>query len=427
MLLWTTREQEKAYVAVGGGVHHRGVDLAPYRLVLAIPGVTRLTLLAMAARVPAVSVGIVVTLHVVLGLGLGYGPAGIVGAAATIGTAVGAPVLGRVVDLYGLRKMLVGTTLVQGVYWSSAPWLSYPALLVTSLVGGFFMVPVFSVVRQALAAMVPVEQRRAAYSLDSMSIELSFMVGPVVAVLIATQVSTAAAMLTLGALVVCSGVLLYVLNPPVRSDAAHGAGRPPVRTWLRPGLVAALMATAATTVVLAGTDVAVVAALQSAGQVGWVGLVLAMWGLYSLIGGFVYGALSRSVQATTLAVALGLFTIPVGLFGNRWWALSIALIPAGALCAPTLAALANDVSRLAPETVRGLVMGLQSSAITAGFAAGAPLGGAVTDASAPAWAFAVTGAAGTMLAVAAIVVRRLDGSSVELAEPTVLADPVPAP
>ncbi len=384
------------------------MNLAQYRLVVAIPGFTRLTLLAMGARIPTVSSGVVLTLHVVLGLGLGYGPAGLVGAAATIGTAIGAPVLGRVVDQYGLRPMLVGTTLVQAGYWSAAPWLPYSALLATSFVGGFFMVPVFSVVRQALAAMVPLVLRRAAYSLDSMSIELSFMIGPVVAVLIATQVSTRAAMLVLGALVVCSGVMMYVLNPPVKSDEAAGASRPSARTWLRPGLVSILLATTSATIILAGTDVAVVAALQSSGQVAWVGLVLALWGLYSLVGGFLFGAIQRGVQATTLAVALGLFTIPAGLFGNLWWALSLALIPAGLLCAPTLAALVNELSGLAPETVRGLVMGLHGSAMTAGFAIGAPLGGAVTDASAPVWAFVVTGAAGTALALAAIAVRRRD-------------------
>lgn len=381
------------------------MNLAPYRAVLALPGVARLMVVAMAARTPAVTVGVVLTLHVVLGLGRGYGPAGLVGAAATLGTAAGAPVLGRVVDLYGLRRMLKITTVVQAGYWSAAPWLPYPALLATAFVGGFFMVPVFSVVRQALAAMVPEERRRTAYSLDSMSIELCFMVGPIAAVLLATEFSTRAALTVLGALVVGSGLVLHALNPPVRSDQPAGAERPAVRSWLSPALVSVLVTSTAAAIVLAGTDVAVVAALQSSGQVGWVGVVLALWGLYSLIGGFVYGGLHRGGSAATLAVLLGVLTIPVGLFGNLWWALGLALVPAGLLCAPTLASMANEMSQLAPESVRGLVMGLQGSAMTVGFAIGAPLGGAVTDASAPLWAFVVTGAAGAVLALGAIALR----------------------
>jgi len=48
--------------------------------------------------------------------------------------------------------------------------------------------PLFSVSRQSLAALVPEERRRTAYSLDSMSVEASFAVGPAVGVLVVTQV-----------------------------------------------------------------------------------------------------------------------------------------------------------------------------------------------------------------------------------------------
>ena len=44
-------------------------------------------------------------------------------------------------------------------------------------------------VRQSIAALVPEDQRRPAYALDSMSVELSFMVGPALAVALATAVS----------------------------------------------------------------------------------------------------------------------------------------------------------------------------------------------------------------------------------------------
>ena len=43
-------------------------------------------------------------------------------------------------------------------------------------------VPIFRRIRLALAAMVPADQRRPGFALDSMIVELSFMVGPAVAV-----------------------------------------------------------------------------------------------------------------------------------------------------------------------------------------------------------------------------------------------------
>ena len=102
---------------------------------------------------------------------------------------------------------------------------------------------------------------------------------------------------------------------------------------------------------------------------------------------------------------LSLATIPVGLGGSHWWLLCLALIPAGALCAPTLASTSDAVSRLAPPSVRGVAMGLHGSAVTVGIALGAPLAGAVIDASAPAWGFAVTGAIGALVALVVLPIE----------------------
>jgi predicted MFS family arabinose efflux permease len=131
-----------------------------------------------------------------------------------------------------------------------------------------------------------------------------------------------------------------------------------------------------------------------------------LWCAASLVGGFIYGAMRRGVSELVLAALIGVCTIPVGLFGASWWVLSLAIVPAGMLCAPTLAALADAVSRLAPVAVRGLVMGVHGSALTVGLAVGAPLSGAVVDASAPVWAFVVVGAAGALLATAALGICR---------------------
>ncbi len=156
--------------------------LAPYRSVLGLPGVRPLLIVAILARIPSVAAGVTLTLHVVLELDRGYFAAGLVGTASTVGAAIGAPLLGRMVDRRGLRPVLVVCTIAEGVFWSIAGSLPYPLLLVLALVSGVLMLPVFSVVRQSLAALVPPEQRRPAYALDSMSVELSFMIGPALAV-----------------------------------------------------------------------------------------------------------------------------------------------------------------------------------------------------------------------------------------------------
>src|SRR5512138_1814109 len=123
--------------------------LEPYRQVLARPGVRPLLLVALLARVPPTAAGITLTLHVVLDLHRGYAAAGLVGAVATIGMAVGAPALGRFVDRRGLRPMLLVTTVAEVIFWAAAPVLSSPVLVVVAFVSGLLAMPVFSVVRQS--------------------------------------------------------------------------------------------------------------------------------------------------------------------------------------------------------------------------------------------------------------------------------------
>ncbi len=375
--------------------------MKPYRDTLALPGLRPLLLVAILARVPVAATAVAMTLHV-LDLGHGYFAAGLVGAVLTVGSALGAPLLGRLVDKRGLRPMLLLTTAISALFWGTAPVLPYPVLLGAALVGGLLTLPVFSVVRQSIAALVPPTRRRQAYALDSMSVELSFMIGPAAAVALSTSVSPTLTMYAVGGGIVLAGLTLLVLNPPTRArDEVTTPAQPlPRREWLTPRLIGLLAGGAAGTLVIAGTEVAVVAVLRDAGQVEWTGVVLAFWASYSLVGGFTYGALSRPVPSLSLALLLGLVTIPVGLGSGEWWLLALVLLPSGALTAPTVAATADAVSRLVPASVRGEAMGLHGSAMVVGLALGTPLAGAVIDASAPAWGFAATGLLGAVIALA---------------------------
>ncbi len=384
------------------------MPIDPYRRVLVLPGVRPLLAVALLARVPMTAAAITLTLHVVLDLHRGYGAAGLVGAATTVGMTLGGPVLGRLVDRRGLRPMLALTTIAEGVFWGAAPALPYPALLVAAFGSGLLTLPVFAVVRQSLAALVSEADRRPAYALDSISTELSYMAGPTLAVLVVTQVSGRAAMFGVGAAIVLAGVGLFVLNPPTRAPHEEPAGTAePVRRrdWLQPRLIALLLMAAATTVILAGTDVSIVAVLRQHAQVTWTGLVLVSWGGFSIIGGFVHGAVRSPLPPAVLVGLLGLLTIPVGI-ATGWWSLCLAIIPAGLLCAPTLASTADGVSRLVPGAARGEAMGLHGSALTVGMAIGAPLSGSIIDSAGPAWGFAVAGLVGTAAAALAIPTQR---------------------
>jgi MFS family permease len=416
--------------------------LAPYRSLLALPGVRSLLLLGVVARVPLTAAGVVLTLHVVESLDRSWLAAGLVGTATTVGAAIGSPWRGRMVDRFGLRRALAPSLVVEAVVWGLAPWLPYEGLLVAALVGGLFALPIFTVVRQSLSVLVPAERRRTAYAVDSIGVELSFMVGPAAGVLVAGLVSSTAALLLVGATTVLAGVGLAAANPPTRSE--HLAGRrigadvdhadvvshiAPVapadaerglleggavvgdpgargRRWMSPPLLAVLGAAMGATVVLAGTDVGVLAALREADAVDMTGLVFAFWGIGSIAGGLVYGAARNSVHPLWLLLALGVLTAPIGIASTPW-ALCLAILPAGALCAPMISATAEAVARMVPERSRGEAMGWHGSALTVGSALGAPSAGAAIDAVGPWGGFVGVGVAGVVLALAALGLQRL--------------------
>jgi MFS family permease len=368
--------------------------LAAYRAVLALPGVAALTAVSFLARLPASAAAITLTLHVVLTLEHGYAAAGLVGAAATVGMAIGAPLHGRLVDRRGLRTMLVLTLSAQAVFWGVAPLLSYPALLVGALLGGLLGVPVYSVTRQSIAVLVPPERRRPAFALDSMSVEISYIIGPAVGAVLALQVSSTAAMWTVGACWLVAGGALMLLNPPTRAPEAGDSGPPPpVRQWLDLRLLGALLATMAAVIVVFGTELSMIAGLELGGQAAWIPVVNAVWCVASLTGGFLYGAARRSRSLPLLVGCLGAAALPVA-FAGPWWSYALLLVPTGLLIAPSMAASAETVSTLTPEHVRGLVTGLHGSAITLGAAVATPLAGLLVDLASPAAAVLAVGGIG---------------------------------
>jgi predicted MFS family arabinose efflux permease len=381
------------------------MTLTPYRETLALRGLRSLLIVATLARIPIIAGTVTLTLHVVLDLKLGYGAAGLVGALFTVGGSLGAPVMGRITDHRGLRPVLVLTTITEVTFWATAQAMPYPALLAAALIGGFLTLPVFSLTRQSIAALAPESHRLPAFALDSVTTELSFMAGPALGVFVSTTAGPRVAMLVVGTGILLSGVAFYVVNPPIRGrdEGPILAGdRVPRRTWLTPRLLGILAITAAATLVLSGTDVAVVAVLRNAGEIAWVGVVAALWATYSLIGGLGYGTIKRGLPPVAILTPMAVLTIPVGLGGGHWWLLALLLIPAGILCAPTITATADAVSRMTPTSARGEAMGLHNSSLTVGVAMGAPLAGVTMDTFSPAWGFTSVGTVGLLVALLAI-------------------------
>lgn len=359
-----------------------GMPLSPYRRVLSVPAMRQALALGILVRIPIFAGGVLLTLHVVQTLHRNYGAAGLVTAAATICVAVSGPWRGKLLDTRGLRRVVMPSLVVTAICWSIAPFVGYLPLLCLAALAGLFVVPTFSIIRQAVIVAVPESDRRTALSLDAVAVEVAFMVGPIIGIWAATIWPTSWVLFSIEMLGVLAGVGLWLVNPVMRADRGQADKEEdeplPRKAWFRPQFLAMCAAAAATTIVLSGCDISFVAALRQFDKVSLIGPVLAIWGLGSVIGGLVYGVLHRSISAFLLLVGLSVATIPIALAPSVWPLAGLGFV-AGLMCAPTITATVDQLSRVVPEAARGEAIGWHGSAMTAGSALGAPVAGLAID------------------------------------------------
>jgi MFS family permease len=424
------------------------VNFALYKEHLAVRPIRRLLTVGMIARIPHSAAGVLLTLHIVLTLGEGYAAAGAAAAVMTIGIAVGAPWRGRRVDTVGLRKALIPSVVSETVIWSVVPHVSYEWLLALVFVGGLLTLPIFSVVRQSLGVLASGEQRRTAFALDAIATELVFMLGPAAGAIVATAGYSVAGLTVVGVCTSVAGLFLMWFNPPTRSavpdaeyetdqqegaEVAVVAAAPahlqeaaaelaPVAAgelrrsglrhrvahnfaWFTAAVAAVFAVAAGAGMVLSGTDVGIVAALETGGHQAEIGLVFVFWCAASVVGGLLYGAMHRPVSPIILLLGMAALTIPMGFARDTLTLCLLSLLP-GLLCAPVLSSASEKVAELVEEGRRGEAMGWYGSALTAGVALGAPLAGVFIDGIGPSAGFVSVGAAGVVLCLFGLVLLR---------------------
>lgn len=200
------------------------VDFGAYGRLLQDARIRHLLMVGFIARFPHTAAGVILTLHVALTLGLGYGQAGLAAAAMTLGIAVGAPWRGRVVDAKGLRRALAPSVVTEAVIWPIVPWLPFEWMLLAVFLGGVFALPIFSVVRQGLGVLTHGRDRQTAFALDSIITETIFMMGPALGAVVAATWSSALGLTIVGLSSAVGGLLLMWFNPPTRSSQLAAVG-----------------------------------------------------------------------------------------------------------------------------------------------------------------------------------------------------------
>lgn len=381
-----------------------------YREALGIATIRNTLLLGVLCRIPMFAMAVLFTLHLVENITPSYSRAGVITAAMTVAMSISAPWRGHMLDTQGLRRTMVPSIAVLiPTYTGMALVNNYWLLLGLAIIAGGMAFPTFSVIRQVLISNSPLHLRKSTVALDGTITELSFMIGPAVAIWIATAWSTRWTVLLFGLLTVGAASVLTIANPPIvdlhQEDSAPAENESKL-AWVSLRVVGILAAVTGLGFTLAGTDLAVVAGLRSLERPDAIGWVLAGWGFTSAIAGLLYGALPRQIGVSWLLMGLGLLTIPV-MGAPNVTVFALLLMVAGLFCAPSLVASVDELQQEVPPRFRGQAMGWQGTAMTIGNASAPPIVGAFMDARGWSSGFLVTGLTGVVIGAALLAITSL--------------------
>ncbi len=358
----------------------------PLRELLRLPGVAGPFAASIVGRLPMTAMGLLLILHVEALSGR-IAVAGLAAGAYAAGLAVGAPLLGRLIDRHGPAAVLVpcaalgaSACLALAAMPPGAPAEAAVALAVPIGVG---MPPLGSTLRALWTELPDPAQRHAAFALDSAVVEALFVVGPVAVAGGLGAWSTRAAFAVCAAALV-AGTVGFVVQPAVRAWRAQpregGLAGPLAAPVVRVLLVVLLLLGAG----LGAVEVGIAAAATADGHRGWAGPLLGLWGLGSMVGALLVArrpppadrsrALVRRIAALAAVHALlAATTAPL---------LLAPLLPAAGLTiAPALNAVFVTLGEAAPRGTVTEAFTWATCAISAGVAAGSALGGAVAEAS----------------------------------------------
>ncbi len=357
--------------------------LTPYRDVLAHPGALRFSLSGFLARLPISMLTLGVVL-LVSGTGRSYALAGAAAAAVNLGFVVAGPRLGRLVDRYGQAAVLRPAAVAQTVTLlalivAGTEHAPGPVLVVLALLVGMSIPSIGGMVRARWSALLDDPGRmHTAFSFESVVDEVIFIVGPIVATLLATTVHPAAglaAVLAVGPTGALALAAARATEPPAAPRAAADGAHPRL---VSAGLFVVVGVFVALGALFGAVEVAVVAFTDAEGHPGAAGAVLAVYAFGSLTAGIVFGATRRTAPARQGFVggALGIGVTALAMpHVHSIAALTVLVMLAGLSISPTLISGMALVREVAPPArltegfawaTTGLSVGLMIGSAAAG-------------------------------------------------------------
>ncbi|MEU4658648.1 MFS transporter [Streptomyces sp. NPDC023723] len=374
---------------------------AGYLEILRARHAVRLLAGTLVGRLPNATAAIAVVLFV-RAEGGSYSLAGALAAVYGVANAVGQPVLGRLVDLFGQPRVQLPAAVLSGAAMAVFAFAGTDPVVVAyaAVAGsGLFTPPLEGGLRALWPSVLGKEgQVHTAYAMDAVAQEVMFTAGPLLVTLCASLWSAQAGLLVLNVIGVL-GALSVVLSPPSRAWRSA----PREAHWLgalrSPGLLALLGAFLFVGMALGSITVAAMSYADGHGGDAVYGWLMAALGLGALVGGAGYGARrwggDPAPRLRVLVALLAVCYLPLMLLpGTAGMVLLTAL--AGVFLAPAIACAFVLVDRHAPRGTVTEAFSWLVTTFTVGASVGTGIAGPVVEAGGTLWGFALPGAAGAV-------------------------------
>jgi len=383
-----------------------------YRRIFAIRE-ARLPILATAIdRIPIASLSLstILLIHAETG---SFRTAGIVEAASAIATAVSLPMQGRLVDrlgqtgVLGIAVALNPLTLI-GLVIAAHGGASTGVLVALGALCGATTPATGSCMRALWSGLVPDSSlRQSAFALDAISLEVAFIVGPLLTGLLVAVGSPTLAVL-FNAVLAALGTGLFILSRASR--AWRGDGGP--RHWAGPlrsrAIVLIVLVEVSFGISLGAMEISITAFATGEGASSLAGVLIAAQAAASFAAGVWYGARHHSAPAASRYVRLS-FLLALGFVPLLFTTSIVEAVPllalSGLALAPVTAALYSLVDEVAPPGSATEAFTWMITSITFGAALGQALGGALVNGGHSHRGFAAAVVAAGIAAAIAYVAR----------------------
>jgi MFS family permease len=344
-----------------------------------------------------------------------YGAAGAVAAATGVSMALFAPYSGRLADRHGQRAVLIPGVLlhaVSGLTLTALALVDAPlwALFAAAVPTGASVPQVGPMVRARWGVTLkgsPLMSTAAAF--ESVTDELTFVVGPLLATALCTAVDPAAGLLTEAALTLVGGLLFAAQKSTQPSVSGGGHARVEHTSALRvPGIRVLIVTFLGIGTVFGGMQVSLAAFTESIGEPGLNGVLYGVFAAGNMLSGLVCGAIAwKAAPQQRLVVGY----LALALTASGLWAAHSVLVLAGlgllvGMCiAPALITGYTLVESLVPAGARTEAFTWLTGAVALGQAAAVTVAGQLEDRLWDGAGFLVP-MGGTVLALATLLALR---------------------